>query len=149
LALTGKYTNKFLKLVQNNSGILTWDNYCHVYGSPTPTINPINYKTANYTVVAISEYQFIERPKFRWRYLDNIDTVVTSIPLDPLDLLPVKDLVSFFFFSLIFFKLHLFRSLKMFWLLSRQEVLNLKVEATLFWRTLLVESYSLTLFPKL
>ncbi len=47
-------------------------------------------------VVAVSEYQFVERPSFVWRYLENIDTVVTSIPLDPLALLPVHDQVSLF-----------------------------------------------------
>lgn len=94
LELTGKYNKKVLQLVKSNGGILTWDNYCHYYGSPTPSTHPFNYQAANYTVVAISEYQFQERPSFVWRYLEDIDTVVTFIPLDPMALLPVHDQVS-------------------------------------------------------
>ncbi len=99
---------KVLQLVKSNSGILTFDNYCHYYGSPTPSTRPVNYLAANYTVVAISEYQFLERPSFVWRYLENIDTVVTSIPLDPKALLPVHDQVhlSPFFFLFFFFFSH-------------------------------------------
>ncbi len=87
LEATGQYNKKVLDLLKSNSGILTFDNYCHYYGSPTPSTRPFNYLGANYTVVAISEYQFLERPSFVWRYLENIDTVVTSIPLDPKALL--------------------------------------------------------------
>ena len=79
--------------------------------SPTPSTRPFNYQAANYTVVAISQYQFQERPSFVWRYLENIDTVVTSIPLDPLALLPVHDQVCScpLYFSFLF---------RFFWLFS-------------------------------
>jgi len=62
---TGSYTDKVLEIVEKNDGILTWDNYCHWYGSPTPTASTaINYKQANYTVVAVTVYNFTVRPSF-------------------------------------------------------------------------------------
>ena len=142
----GKYNQKVLGLVKSNGGILTWDNYCHYYGSPTPSTRPFNYQAANYTVVAISQYQFQERPSFVWRYLENIDTVVTSIPLDPLALLPVHDQVcscplyfSFLFrFFLVIFLSCFLRYSKMFFLRSMLAVWMLKVGHTPSGRTLLV-----------
>ena len=84
------------EIVESNNGILTWDNYCHQYGSPTPTTQrAINYKQANYTVAAVTAYVFQERPSFVWRYLENEDTVVISVPRDPEALLPVKALVLY------------------------------------------------------
>jgi hypothetical protein len=94
---TSTYTEKVLEMIENNNGILTWDNYCHWYGSPTPSAgSTINYKQANYTVVAVTAYTFLERPSFVWRYLDNVNTVVVSVPRDPAALLPVKALVSYY-----------------------------------------------------
>jgi hypothetical protein len=91
---TLKYNAKVRAMVEGNDGILTWDNYCHQYGSPTPSIKrAINYKQANYTVVAVTAYNFEIRPSFVWRYLGDINTVVVSVPRDPADLLPVKPLV--------------------------------------------------------
>lgn len=92
--LTETYNKKVINIVENNDGILTWDNYCHQYGSPTPSVSrDINYKQANYTVVAVTAYNFTVRPSFVWRYLDNVNTVVVSVPRDPAALLPVKPLV--------------------------------------------------------
>ena len=89
-------------MVEKNDGILTWDNYCHQYGSPTPSVSrDINYKQANYTVVAVTAYNFLVRPSFVWRYLDNINTVVVSVPRDPAALLPVQPLVKKIFFCLL------------------------------------------------
>jgi len=61
--LTDIYIKKVTEIVETNSGILTWDNYCHQYGSPTPSVSrEINYKQANYTVVAVTAYNFAVRP---------------------------------------------------------------------------------------
>ena len=81
------------EIIENNNGILTWDNYCHQYGSPLPNADrPINYKQANYTVVAATSYNFAVRPSFVWRYLEDVHTVVLSVPQDSA-LLPAKPLV--------------------------------------------------------
>ncbi len=51
--LTSAYNKKVTETVENNDGIVTWYNYCHQYGSPTPSAaREISYKQANYTVVA-------------------------------------------------------------------------------------------------
>jgi hypothetical protein len=94
------YTKKIQEMVENNDGIITWDNYCHQYGSPTPSASrDINYKQANYTVVAVTAYNFHVRPSFVWRYLDDINTCVVSVPRDPAALLPAKPLVNLTFLS--------------------------------------------------
>ncbi len=63
---------------------------------PTPSAaREINYKQANYTVVAVTAYNFYVRPSFVWRYLGNVNTVVVSVPRDPAALLPVKPLVNY------------------------------------------------------
>jgi hypothetical protein len=93
--LVASYTKKVVDMVRNNRGILTFDNYCHVYGSSNLSVNrETAYTKANYTVVAVAAYEFTERPLFCWRWFDQ-KTAWSSIPRDITDLAPCKDKVPF------------------------------------------------------
>ena len=88
--LVASYEKRVKKMIRTNQCILTWDNYCHVYGSPILSADrDVPYAKANYTVVAVSAYEFTERPSFCWRWLDK-KIAVASIPRDITDLEPFK-----------------------------------------------------------
>ena len=76
--LVKNYAAKVQQMVQDNDCIVTWDNYCHVWGSPTLKMRDTSYLKANYTVVAVSAYDFKERPRFCWTYVGDEDTEITS-----------------------------------------------------------------------
>jgi hypothetical protein len=85
--LSGEYVKNVRRMIKSNEGILTFDNYCHVYGSPTLSLDRTTaYEKANYTVVALCKYDFKERPSFRWKQVDE-KTAWASLPRDPTDLL--------------------------------------------------------------
>ena len=91
--LVVSYTRDVEEKVQSNSGIITWDNYCHVYSSGNLDVKrDSSYVKANYTVVALSSYVFRERPSFLWLLVDD-GTAVASLPQLVTDLLAFQDQV--------------------------------------------------------
>src|SRR6185503_9770114 len=69
--LVDKYTIRVEKMVQDNNGILAFDNWCHIYSSPhLSTERDTAYIKANFAVVGVSQYQFLIRPVFAWRWVD-------------------------------------------------------------------------------
>jgi len=84
--LVDKYTIRVEKMVQDNNGILAFDNWCHIYSSPhLSTERDTAYIKANFTVVGVSQYQFLIRPVFAWRWVDQ-KVAVASLPRSLFDL---------------------------------------------------------------
>jgi hypothetical protein len=84
--LVKAFTTKVRNKVTNNEGVVTWDNYCHVYGSPTlSTSRTTGYQKANFTVVGHCRNDFKKRPIFCWK---TVDDIWASLPRNPADLMP-------------------------------------------------------------
>src|SRR4051812_19643472 len=67
-------------MVIENNGIIAFDNWCNVSGSPhLSTQRDTAYQKANYTVVGVSKYNFVERPSFRFTMI-NPHMALTSVP---------------------------------------------------------------------
>ena len=102
--LTVKYIEEVERCVNANTGVLTFDNYCHAYGSPTLSFKRKgSYIKANYTVVAVSKYVSVEPIDVKFRYVPLEMLCVACMPRDPQDLLVFESQVasttaSFFFF---------------------------------------------------
>ena len=95
--LIAVYTDDVNEMAQSNHGIMTLDNYCHVYGSGNINLaRDSSYSKCNYTVVAVSAYDFAQRPSFKWTFLGDPDTLVASLPMLLIDLLDFKDKVTLF-----------------------------------------------------
>lgn len=95
--LTAIYKDEVYDMARNNSGIVTLDNYCHVYGSGNISLErDSSYSKCNYTVVALSAYEFKVRPSFKWTYMFDQNTVVASLPMTLFDLLDFQTEVTFF-----------------------------------------------------
>lgn len=93
-SMIAKFTEKVEALIALNNAIATWDNYNHAFGSPElKTTRDSSYIKANFTVVAVSEYNFIERPSFRWTELAP-RVAVASLPQHLTTLTTFKDSVS-------------------------------------------------------
>jgi hypothetical protein len=94
------YTQQVDQMVRTNGGIVTWDNYCHAFGSPSlASSRDSSYIKANYTVAALCAYEFKKRPSFLWAMIDE-KVALASIPRD-IDLEPFKDEVVTLFGTLI------------------------------------------------
>jgi hypothetical protein len=86
--LTVEYIEEVARCVNANTGVLTFDNYCHAYGSPTLSVDRKgSYIKANYTVVAVSKYVSVEPIDVKFRYIAPEMLCVASMPRDPQDLL--------------------------------------------------------------
>lgn len=95
--LTAIYKDEVYDMARNNRGIVTLDNYCHVYGSGNISLaRDSSYSKCNYTVVALSAYEFKVRPTFKWTYMFDQNTVVASLPMNLLDLLDFQSQVLIF-----------------------------------------------------
>ena len=69
--LIDSYSLRVENMVTENNGIIAYDNWCHVYGSPhLSTERDTAYVKSNFTVVGVSRYVFKVRPKFAWRWVD-------------------------------------------------------------------------------
>ena len=81
------------RMARTNSGIVTWDNYCHVYNSPGLSLTrDSSFLKSNFTVAAISQFAFGVRPSFLWTMVDP-DVAVASVPQNVADLMAFKALV--------------------------------------------------------
>ena len=94
--LIDNYSLRVEKMVTDNNGIIAYDNWCNVYGSPhLSTERDTAYVKSNFTVVGVSRYNFQVRPKFAWRWIDE-KVAVTSVPRDLEDLKAYENKVILF-----------------------------------------------------
>jgi len=101
--LVDDYTIRVEMMVRGNNGILAFDNWCNIHGSPHLSIErDTAYIKANFTVVGVSKYHFDVRPKFAWRWVDE-KIAVTSLPRDLDDLKQYENKVFFVHAALISF----------------------------------------------
>ena len=88
-------------MVKGNNGILAFDNWCNVHGSPhLSTDRDTAYIKANFTVVGVSKFEFKVRPTFAWRWVDT-KVAVASLPRDIDDLKAYEDKVVSFEFRYV------------------------------------------------
>ena len=82
-------------MVKENNGILAFDNFCNAFGSPVlATERESALLLCNYTVVGLSAFEFIERPRFKWTWVDE-HVAVASLPRSIGDLRPHETNVHF------------------------------------------------------
>jgi len=79
-------------MVKDNNGILAYDNWCNVFGSPHLAVErDTPYIKSNFTVVGVSAYEFKERPRFKWTMDGKL--AVASLPRTVADLEPYENKV--------------------------------------------------------
>ena len=94
--LMNTYVSDVSQMVAENNGIVAFDNWCNVYGSPNlSTSRDTAYLKANYTVVGVTKYQFIQRPSFMFTML-NPHMALASVPQLVTDLEEFEAQVSHF-----------------------------------------------------
>lgn len=104
-----KFTKMVSDMISKNQGIVTWDNYNHLYGNPhLKGSRDSSYIKANFTVVAVSSYNFVKRPSFKWTKLAP-RVAVASLPQNLTTLSVFKESVHLLFhcFCYVLFTLHL------------------------------------------
>ena len=78
--LMESYVKEVSTMVSENNGIIAYDNWCNVYGSPhLSTERDTAYQKANYTVVGVTKFHFDERPSFRFAMI-NPNMALASLP---------------------------------------------------------------------
>jgi len=100
-ALVDSYGARVEQMVKDNNGILAFDNWCNIFGSPHLSLDrDTAYVKSNFTVVGVSSYQFSTRPRFKWTYDGKL--AVASLPRCVADLEPyANNVFSFRFVSTI------------------------------------------------
>src|ERR1044072_8080441 len=64
------YDAKVTEMVTCNGAIVTWDNFCHTYNSPSLSARRSSNLQANFTVVGLNRYEFKQRPAFVFTYVE-------------------------------------------------------------------------------
>ena len=78
--LVEEYGDRVENMVKKNNGILAFDNWCKAWGSPQLSIaRDSALLLCNYTVVGVSAFEFLERPRFKWIWVDE-QVAVASLP---------------------------------------------------------------------